>query len=202
MIKINEVIIVEGNYDKSKLSGIVDALIVVTDGFAIFKDKKKCDMLRRLADVHGAVIFTDSDSSGFKIRNYLKNILRGKNVKHAYIPDIKGKEKRKNHHSKEGFLGVEGVSDDVIINALKTAVNDELCVQESNPKSSERKITKADLYSDGLCGGSNSAMLREKLKRAVNLPTHLSANMLVSVLNSMYSYDEYKELLSGLSDKK
>mgnify|MGYP002764506450 FL=1 len=121
MLKINEAIIVEGNYDKARLANIVDATIIVTDGFMIFKDTKKAEMIKKLADTCGVIIFTDSDAAGFKIRNYLKNILSGKKVKHAYIPDIKGKERRKNHHSKEGFLGVEGVSDDIIITALNNA---------------------------------------------------------------------------------
>ena len=151
MLKIKEVIIVEGNYDKSKLENIVDGVIVVTDGFMIYKDKKKCEMLKALAQKNGAVIFTDSDSAGFRIRNYLKNILKGCKVRHAYIPDIKGKEKRKNHHSKEGFLGVEGVSDEIILKSLENAGF------ELNETIDEKKVTKADLYSDGLTGAPDSA---------------------------------------------
>lgn len=196
MLKIKEVIVVEGSYDKAKLSNIVDAVIVVTDGFMIFKDRSKCDMLRRLADENGVIIFTDSDSAGFKIRNYLKNILRGKNVKHAYIPDIYGREKRKNHSSKEGFLGVEGVDDNVIITALKNAG-----IEYPNDNN-KRLITKTDLYADGLCGADGSAQRREELKEALNLPKHMSANTLLDVLNRLYSYDEYRRILADLDEKK
>ncbi len=190
MRKIKEIIIVEGNYDKSKLSNLVDATIVVTDGFMIYKDKNKCDMLRKLAEKNGAIIFTDSDSAGFQIRNFLKNLLRGLNVRHAYIPDIKGREKRKNHHSKEGFLGVEGVDDSLILAALENAGFDE--------REEERLITKADFYMDGFTGGGDSAQKRDKLKKILGLPKHLSANMLLDVLNRTVGYDKYKELIDKL----
>lgn len=194
MLKINEAIIVEGNYDKARLANIVDATIIVTDGFMIFKDTKKAEMIKKLADTCGVIIFTDSDAAGFKIRNYLKNILSGKKVKHAYIPDIKGKERRKNHHSKEGFLGVEGVSDDIIITALNNAG------YSAGNEDKKRLITKTDLYSDGLCGGDDSAQRREKLKKKLNLPKHLSANSLLDVLNRLYSYDEYRRFVDNLDE--
>ena len=194
MLKINEAIIVEGNYDKARLANIVDATIIVTDGFMIFKDTKKAEMIKKLADTCGVIIFTDSDAAGFKIRNYLKNILSGKKVKHAYIPDIKGKERRKNHHSKEGFLGVEGVSDDIIITALNNAG------YSAGNEDKKRLITKTDLYSDGLCGGDDSAQRREKLKKDLNLPKHLSANSLLDVLNRLYSYDEYRRFVDNLDE--
>lgn len=194
MLKINEAIIVEGNYDKARLANIVDATIIVTDGFMIFKDTKKAEMIKKLADTCGVIIFTDSDAAGFKIRNYLKNILSGKKVKHAYIPDIKGKERRKNHHSKEGFLGVEGVSDDIIITALNNAG------YSAGNEDKKRLITKTDLYSDGLCGGDDSAQRREKLKKNLNLPKHLSANSLLDVLNRLYSYDEYRRIVDNLDE--
>ena len=194
MLKINEAIIVEGNYDKARLANIVDATIIVTDGFMIFKDTKKAEMIKKLADTCGVIIFTDSDAAGFKIRNYLKNILSGKKVKHAYIPDIKGKERRKNHHSKEGFLGVEGVSDDIIITALNNAG------YSAGNVDKKRLITKTDLYSDGLCGGDDSAQRRERLKKNLNLPKHLSANSLLDVLNRLYSYDEYRRFVDNLDE--
>lgn len=194
MLKINEAIIVEGNYDKARLANIVDATIIVTDGFMIFKDTKRAEMIKKLADTCGVIIFTDSDAAGFKIRNYLKNILSGKKVKHAYIPDIKGKERRKNHHSKEGFLGVEGVSDDIIITALNNAG------YSAGNEDKKRLITKTDLYSDGLCGGDDSAQRRERLKKNLNLPKHLSANSLLDVLNRLYSYDEYRRFVDNLDE--
>jgi len=194
MLDIREVIIVEGNYDKSKLSTLVNATIVVTDGFMIFKDKNKCNMLKKLAKEHGAIIFTDSDGAGFKIRNYLKNILRDSNIKHAYIPDIIGKEKRKNHSSKEGFLGVEGVSDEIIITALENAGYEAM-------EDASKKISKTDFYTDGLCGADNSAEKREALKRKLKLPKHLSANMLLDVLNRLYTYDDYKKFISEIEEE-
>ncbi len=196
MLKIKEVIIVEGSYDKSKLSSLVDTTIVVTDGFLIFKDKKKCAMIKALAEKNGAIIFTDSDSAGFKIRNYLKNILADCKVRHAYIPDIKGKEKRKNHHSKEGFLGVEGVSDEIILKALENAGFD-LCSEKE-----AKKITKTDFYYDGLTGNPDSAERREQLKKKLNLPKHLSANMLLEVLNRLYGYEVYKKTVTELFEKQ
>jgi len=196
MLKIKEIIIVEGNYDKAKLENLVDAVIVVTDGYMIYKDKKKSDMIKRLALKNGAIIFTDSDSAGFKIRNYLKNILKGCKVRHAYIPDIEGKEKRKNHSSKEGILGVEGVSDEIIISALQNAGF------EAKTDYNEKLITKSDFFSDGLTGAADSTLKREVLKKKLNLPKHLSVNMLMDVLNNLYGYDEYKRLISELSDIK
>ena len=155
MIKIKEAIVVEGNYDKIKLSGIVDTTIVVTDGFMIFKNKQLMKLLSTMADKNGIIIFTDSDRAGFQIRNHIKNVLKGKNVKHAYIPDIKGKEKRKDKPSKEGFLGVEGISDEIIIDALKKA-----SATECDSFSDDRLITKADLCNDGLCGMADSHIKR------------------------------------------
>ena len=191
MLKIKEIIIVEGNYDKSKLANLVDATIVVTDGFMVFKDRQKQNMIKSLAKKNGAIILTDSDSAGFQIRNFLKKILSDCKVKHAYIPDIKGKETRKNHNSKEGFLGVEGVSDDSIITALNDAGYEIM--------SETKLITKADFYSDGFTGSDDSNQKREELKKKLNLPKHLSANMLLDVLNRLYGYDEYKKVVKELS---
>lgn len=190
MIKIKEAIVVEGNYDKIKLSGVVDATIVVTDGFMIFKNKPMIKMLSHLADKNGIIIFTDSDRAGFQIRNYIKNALKGKNVKHAYIPDIKGKEKRKDKPSKEGFLGVEGISDDIIITALKNA-----SATEHTPLRDLRLITKADLCADGFCGTADSHKKRMAFLKKLGLPVRMSSNMMLDVLNSIYGYDEYKKLI-------
>ncbi len=191
MIKIKEAIVVEGNYDKIKLSGIVDATIVVTDGFMIFKNKSQMRLLAALADKKGIIIFTDSDRAGFQIRNYIKNCLKGKNVKHAYIPDIKGKERRKDKPSKEGFLGVEGVSNEVIINSLKSAT---VAVEEENVK----LITKADLCNDGLCGLADSHIKRTEFLKKLGLPVRMSSNMMLDCLNAIYGYDEYKNLINNM----
>ena len=194
MLKIKEAIIVEGRYDQNTLSQLVDTLIIPTQGFGIFKDKDKAAMLRRVAEKRGVIVLTDSDGAGFVIRNHLKGILPPDKVKHAYIPDIKGKERRKNHHSKEGFLGVEGVSDDIIITALNNAG------YSAGNEDKKRLITKTDLYSDGLCGGDDSAQRRERLKKNLNLPKHLSANSLLDVLNRLYSYDEYRRFVDNLDE--
>lgn len=190
MLKIKEIIIVEGNYDKSKLSAILDATIIVTDGFMVFSDRKKQEMIKALAKKNGAIILTDSDSAGFQIRNFLKKILSDCKVRHAYIPDIKGKERRKNHNSKEGFLGVEGVSDDTIITALNNAGYEIM--------TDKRLITKSDFFTDGFTGSTDSAQKREALKKKLNLPKHLSSNMLMDVLNRLYGYEEYKRLVKEL----
>ena len=192
MLKIKEIIVVEGNYDKSKLANLVDATIVVTDGFMVFKDREKQNMIKSLAKKNGAIILTDSDSAGFQIRNFLKKILSDCKVRHAYIHDIKGKERRKNHNSKEGFLGVEGVSDEAIITALNDAGYEVMA--------ESRLITKADFYSDGFTGSDDSNQKREELKKKLNLPKHLSANMMLDVLNRLYGYDEYKKIVKEMSE--
>lgn len=192
MLKIKEAIVVEGNYDKIKLSQIVDTTIVVTDGFMIFKNKPMINMIGKLADKCGVIVFTDSDRAGFQIRNYIKNYLHGKNIKHAYIPDIPGKEKRKDKPSKEGFLGVEGISDEVILNALKE------CITPLEEKLSDKKITKSDLCMLGLSGGVDSREKRNMLLKKLNLPLRLSTNALLEVLNSAYSCEEVATILSDL----
>ncbi len=195
MLKIKEAIAVEGNYDKIKLSQIVDTTIVVLDGFMIYKDTAKQNMLKMLADKCGLIIFTDSDVAGFRIRTFLKNILAGKNVKHAYIPDIKGKEKRKSAPSKEGFLGVEGMDDEIIIKSLKDAVSE---IDYNDTKSQKQLVTKKDLFIDGLSGGKDSVKYRERLTKTLGLPRRISANMLLDVVNTLYDYDEYKLIIKAV----
>jgi len=191
MLKIKEAIVVEGNYDKIKLSQLVDTTIIVTDGFMIFKNKDIMKMISTLADKCGVIVFTDSDRAGFQIRNHIKNVLHGKNIKHAYIPDIKGKEKRKDKPSKEGFLGVEGISDDIIIEALRD------CVTPLENNNGE-KITKSDLCSLGLSGGKDSHQRRTLLLGKLGLPKRLSANAVLDVVNSLYSREEFLNICSKL----
>lgn len=193
MLKIKEAIIVEGVYDENKIKQLVDATVITTNGFRIYKDKKKIELIRRFAATTGIIIFTDSDRAGFQIRNYVKNLVGNKNVKHAYIPDIKGKERRKANPSKEGFLGVEGVSDSIIVDALKDAG-----VTEQNIPEGVRFVSKSDLFADGLSGGAESKILRCKLLEKLELPSRISANMLLDVLNCVYGYDEYKQMVSEL----
>ena len=190
MIKLDRVIIVEGKYDKIKLSSIFDAAIIATDGFAIFKDKEKMDMIRILAKKKGLLVLTDSDSAGFKIRSYIRGCIPKEQVVHAYIPDLFGKEKRKKEPSKEGKLGVEGVPVQVILDALNKAG-----VRFSNTELPIRKITKTDLYEAGLSGTSDSRRNRLSFLKFLKLPERISSNSLLEVLNSMMDYEEYKQTI-------
>lgn len=197
MLKVKEAIIVEGVYDKIKLDSIVDATIVVTDGFLIFKDKAKQSLIKQLAEKQGIIIFTDSDSAGFKIRNYIKNFVKSNNVKHAYIPDIQGKEKRKPKASKEGFLGVEGINASIILKALEDA---NATLPDEKNGSLCKKVTKSDLFSDGFSGTKDSSENRKKLTAYLKLPQKISANMLIDVINSLYTFDEYKNIVKTIKN--
>lgn len=190
MIKINEAIVVEGKYDKIKLSSIVDGLIIETNGFRIFKDKEKINLLRNLAKKRGILIFTDSDSAGFLIRNYISSIIPKENIKHAYIPDIYGKEKRKYNYSKEGKLGVEGIPKKIIEKSLKDA--GVIFKETELVKKNKREITKIDLYDYGLSGRDNSSELRKVFLKQLNFPEHLSVNSLIKVLNCSLTYEEFE----------
>lgn len=198
MIKIREAVIVEGKYDKIKLSSLIDGLIIETGGFRIFKDKEQMKLIRRLADTRGLLVLTDSDSAGFLIRHYLSGSISPEKIKHAYIPDIFGKEKRKDKPSREGKLGVEGVPDQAIREALERAGVVCGCV-ETAPR---REITKTDLYLAGLSGGENSAERRRLLLRELDLPEHLAANSLPGVLNSMLTYDEFLQMVGRMNTEQ
>ncbi|MEG2720573.1 MAG: DUF4093 domain-containing protein, partial [Oscillospiraceae bacterium] len=189
LIKIEKAVIVEGKYDKIKLSNIVDALIIETDGFAIFKDKNKQKLIRRLAKEKGILVLTDSDSAGFTIRSFLSGIVSNETITHAYIPDILGKEKRKAKMSKEGKLGVEGVNKKVIINALNKAG---VIFSETDINLQKKLVTKTDLFEDGLSGGKNSAQKRQMLLKQLDLPEHLSANNMLKLINTFMTYEDYK----------
>lgn len=189
MIKLGPVILVEGKYDKIKLSQIFDATILTTDGFGIFKQKDKLDLLRRLAETRGLLVFTDPDGAGFVIRNYLKGAVPKGRIYHAYIPDLYGKEKRKAKGSKEGKLGVEGVPDEVIVRAVEQsgALNGVNCEKSG--------ITKADLYDLGLSGGAGSAQRRQRLLKELQLPQQLSPNALLDVLNCITNLEKLTALV-------
>lgn len=188
MIKIKQAVIVEGRYDKIKLSSLIDALIIETDGFGIFKDKEKRQLIRRIADERGILIMTDSDSAGFKIRSFLGGSLPEDKVFHAYIPDIFGKEKRKSDPSKEGKVGVEGVPSQVIFESLRKAGID----FETEEKAEQRRlITNIDLFECGLSGTSDCKRRKEKLLRHLSLPVRLSTKSLVKVLNTFMTYEEF-----------
>jgi ribonuclease M5 len=191
MIKIREAIVVEGRYDKNTLSQIVDTPIFETAGFGIFKDKKQMALLRQIAQVRGLIVFTDSDGAGFVIRNHIKSAIPGQFLKHAYTPDILGKERRKSAPGKEGKLGVEGMTRQVILEALERA--GATFQEESAP--APNQITKQDLMILGLSGGKDSASKRLELLKKLNLPEHMSANAMLQALNMLYTLDELKEML-------
>lgn len=191
MIKLKEVVVVEGRYDKNTLSQILEATIIETHGFGIFSDKELLSMLRRLAETRGLVVMTDSDGAGFMIRNHLKGAIDPQYVKHAYIPDVLGKEKRKSSPSREGKLGVEGMTREVILQALRRAG---VAFDETeNPPESE-PITKTDLYELGLSGGSGSAEKRQMLIKQLGLPERLTSNALLEVLNALMKREDFFEL--------
>ena len=194
MVKIKEAIVVEGRYDKNTLSQIVDAPILETAGFGIFKDKQQMSLLRRVAETRGLIVFTDSDGAGFVIRNHIKSAIPAKFLKHAYIPDVFGKERRKSAPGKEGKLGVEGMSPETIIEALRRAG----ATIEGAAAVSGSQITKQDLMDLGLSGGSDASARRLMLLKKLNLPEHMSANAMLQALNLLLTTEELYELVREL----
>lgn len=194
MLKTDKVIVVEGKYDAIRLANIVDAAILRTEGFGVFKDKEKQELLRTLGEKRGLLVLTDGDSAGMLIRNYIRNIVPAEQITDVYVPDLYGKEKRKDKPSKEGKLGVEGIPDDILIEALKKAgVTEEGDVRPA--VSNERLITRMDFYRDGLAGGPNSKAKRLALQSALGLPERMTGKQLLRIINMMVSYDEYKALI-------
>ena len=194
MVKIKEAIVVEGRYDKNTLSQIVDAPILETAGFGIFKDKQQMALLRRVAENRGLIVFTDSDGAGFVIRNHIKSVIPAKFLKHAHIPDIYGKERRKSAPGKEGKLGVEGMRPETILEALRRAG----ATMEGEAAAPQNQITKQDLTELGLSGGADSSAKRLALLKKLDLPEHMSANAMLQALNLLYTLDELSELVREL----
>ncbi|MGN0621952.1 MAG: toprim domain-containing protein [Porcipelethomonas sp.] len=192
MLKLKQAIIVEGKYDKIKLSSIVDAVIIPTNGFGIFRDKEKLALIKFYAETTGIIILTDSDSAGFKIRNHIKGTVRNGKITNVYIPDVMGKEKRKEKPSAEGKLGVEGIDKQLILEAFEKAgiTADEA---PSGPK-----LTKSDLYEFGLTGGANSTALRKHLLEYLGLPSLLTSNALLEVLNNMMDREELEKVMGKI----
>ena len=190
MKRIEEVIVVEGRYDKNALAQVVDAAIVTLEGFSVFNDREKLAFLRRLAEKQGLIILTDSDGAGFVIRNYLKGALPKDKVKHAYIPDVPGKERRKRTPGKEGKLGVEGMKPAVLLEALRRA-GATFSGESRQAESGEEPVGKADLFALGLTGGPDSAAKRRDLLRRLELPEHLSANGLLEAVNLLYGREAF-----------
>ena len=191
MIRIREAIIVEGRYDKNTLAQIVDAPILETSGFGIFHDRQRLALLRRLAETRGIIVLTDSDGAGFVIRNFLRGAIDPLQVKHAYIPDVAGKERRKRTASKEGKLGVEGMRPDVLLEALRRAG---ATIEGEETPAAGARITKADLYAAGLTGGADSKAARQRLLAQLDLPEHLSTNAMLEVLNALMTREEFQKL--------
>lgn len=191
MHKIKEVIVVEGRYDKNALSQVVDAVIIETSGFGIFNDEGKRKLLRTMAKAKGLIVLTDSDGAGFVIRNFIKGCVDPKFVKHAYIPDIYGKERRKARSSKEGKLGVEGMKPSVLLEALVRAG---ATIDDMGAATKNERITKADMFARGLSGRTGSAELRARLLSKLELPERMTADGLLDVLNATMDRDEFMEL--------
>ena len=194
MVKVREAIVVEGRYDKNTLSQVVDTLILETNGFGLFKDPERMALLRTAARKRGLIVLTDSDGAGFVIRNRIKSSIPQELVKHAYIPDVYGKEKRKRKPGKEGKLGVEGMPPKVIEDVLRRA--GATFLGEDGAKTAVAHTTKVDLFAAGLTGGEGSAQRRLDLLKRLELPEHMSANALLAVLNGCYTAEEVKELLN------
>lgn len=188
MIKLKQAVVVEGRYDKNTLSQLIDAPIFETNGFGIMKNREMLDFLRAVAEKRGLIILTDSDGAGFVIRNYLKGALPKDKVLHAYIPDICGKERRKDHPGKEGKLGVEGMRPGILLRALKNAG-----AEAEKTDSPNRLITKTDLFLAGLSGTSESAIKRKQLQAQLRLPEHLGSNAFLDAVNLMMSREEFLE---------
>ncbi len=186
MIKLKQAVIVEGKYDKIRLSNIIDSVIITTDGFGVFKNEEKKELIKLFAEKSGIIIMTDSDNAGQMIRNFVTKLCKTSEIINVYLPSIKGKEKRKTKEGAEGILGVEGTDDSIIIKALQKAG-----VTGEKEAENTQKVSKTDFYNLGISGGENSKAKRENLCRFLNLPLCLTANALLDAVNTLYSYDEF-----------
>lgn len=198
MVRIKEAIVVEGRYDKNTLSQIVDAPILETSGFGIFKDKEQMALLRRVAQNRGLIVFTDSDGAGFLIRNHIKSAIPASFLKHAYIPDISGKEKRKSAPGKEGKLGVEGMTPEIILDALRRCG---ATFEDEHFRSPGGGITKQDMMTLGLSGGKDSSEKRRKLCAQLDFPEKMSANALLQALNLLYDFEKIESIVRMLEQE-
>lgn len=199
MQRVKEVIVVEGRYDKNTLLQVVDAVVIETAGFGVFNDAQKQKLLRTMADARGLIVLTDPDGAGFVIRNFIRSCVPPTALKQAYVPDIRGKEKRKAKPSREGKLGVEGMRPDVLLAALRRAG---ATFEDTQAPQNKAKITKADLYAAGLSGRENSAKMRAALIRELDLPEHITANALLDVLNAIISREELLSRAARLSERQ
>lgn len=197
MLHINETIVVEGKYDRQRIREITDAPIIVTGGFSLYRDKKIMKAITAAAEITGIIILTDSDSAGFRIRNYIRqNVKKTGRVLNAYIPSVPGKEKRKVVGGREGILGVEGIDNETLSEILRNSTK---IIKKNAEK--EKILTKALLYEDGLSGKANSDTLRKKLADELSLPPRLSANGIIEIINRVYGYDAYKNALERIKNE-
>lgn len=197
MLHLEQAVIVEGKYDKIKLSSVVDAVIITTNGFSVIKDKEKLEMIRFFAKNKGIIILTDSDSAGFKIRNFLKGAISDGKITNVYIPDIFGKEKRKAAPSKEGKIGVEGIDTQTLLEAFRKAG-----VISTEADSEREPVTKLDLFEAGLSGGNNSAEKRSELLKYLGMPELMTTNAMLEIINTMMSRDEFMKITAKLSQRQ
>lgn len=189
MLHIKETIVVEGKFDKEQLKKVTDAPVICTGGFSLYTNKNIISSIRRMAEKTGIIILTDSDGAGFRIRNYIRQCVGSRGVvKHAYIPSVKGKERRKETAGKEGLLGVEGMTPELLSEILQSVTE----VGEPQPRKPEEVITKAVLYEDGFSGREDSSEKRRMLAKTLGLPLRISANAFMEVLNTAFSYEEYR----------
>lgn len=194
-IKIDRVVVVEGKYDQIKLSSLIDGIIIRTDGFRIYKDKEKAALLRTLGRQKGLLVLTDSDHAGFQLRGYIRSIAKDADIKQVYIPQIKGKERRKQKPGREHLLGVEGIDAQTLYTLLQNAG---VSAQKEAAGENARRITKLDFFEDGLSGGADAANRRALLLKRLGLPSYLTANALLEVINSMMTYEEYQTFIKQL----
>ncbi|MBO4382832.1 MAG: DUF4093 domain-containing protein [Clostridia bacterium] len=195
MLKTDKVIVVEGKYDAIKLANLVDAAILRTEGFGVFNDTEKQELLRTLAEKRGLLVLTDGDSAGMLIRNHIRSLVPPEQITDVFIPDLYGKEKRKSAPSKEGKLGVEGIPDALLIEALQKAGVTE---EGDRPARSGRSITVLDFYRDGLSGGPGSREKRKALQKALGLPERMTGKQLLRIIDMMVTYEEYRALVDTL----
>lgn len=197
MLHLEQAVIVEGKYDKIKLSSVIDAVIITTNGFSVIKDKEKLEIIRFFARNKGIIILTDSDSAGFKIRNFLKGAISDGKITNVYIPDILGKEKRKAAPSKEGKLGVEGIDTKILLEAFSKAG-----VISAEADENKDPVTKLDLYEAGLTGGTNSAEKRSELLKYLGMPELMTTNAMLEIINTMMSRSEFFDIIGKISERK
>ena len=189
MIKLNKAIIVEGKYDKIRLDNIFDAIIITTDGYSIYHNKEKNELIKKLAKETGIIVLTDSDSAGLQIRKFIKDIVKEGKVFDVFLPQIEGKEKRKQKRSSQGFLGVEGISDEIIVKCFEKFILNDL--EQSNKPFADTSL----LYEDGFVGKTGSNAKKKALLKKLDLPTNLSTSDLIKILNNLYTFEEYKKII-------